>query len=213
MASAHGKAGFSLLEALVVLAVAGMALSLAFAAANHSADTGFRLGRRALDAADATVGEETLRTVLAAFLPPVAGDPPGGAVLAGSGDRLDGPALLPRATACAPEGPVGRLSVYLASSRDGDVVFCRADQRPAIALMTLAGERAALSYSDGGAWSARWSPSPFATVGAQAPNRRPLLMRLSTSDGKVEIIAAAGPGGPPPPPSAVVQPSGQGAPL
>ena len=49
--SPHRSAGFSLIEALIVLLVAGMALMLVFSIGGESARTGFRLGRRALAAA------------------------------------------------------------------------------------------------------------------------------------------------------------------
>ena len=45
----RARQGFSLIEALVVLLVAGAALMLVFSVGVRSTETAFRLGRRALD--------------------------------------------------------------------------------------------------------------------------------------------------------------------
>ena len=65
IAAADAQAGFSVVEALVVLVISVMAILLAFAAARHAAGIGFRLGRGALDEADGSPNEAGLRALIA----------------------------------------------------------------------------------------------------------------------------------------------------
>jgi hypothetical protein len=55
-------AGFSLIEAAIMLAVAGMALMLIFAVATRSSQQGFRLGRNALAVADRELADDASAT-------------------------------------------------------------------------------------------------------------------------------------------------------
>ena len=58
------RAGFSLIEALVVLAIGGMALAVIFSIGIKAGDTGFSLGRRAMSVADADVAISDLRAII-----------------------------------------------------------------------------------------------------------------------------------------------------
>lgn len=115
----RARSGFSLIEALVVLAIGGMALAIIFSIGVKAGDTGFGLGRRAMSAADSDVAASDLRTLIRSlalrppdtFLggldQPVVGDP----------IRLEGDVVIERATQCAPQGWAGRL--VLAVERRG----------------------------------------------------------------------------------------------
>src|SRR4051812_18705711 len=58
------EAGFSLMEAPIMLAVAGMALMLIFAVATRSSQAGFRLGRNALAVADRELADDSFRALV-----------------------------------------------------------------------------------------------------------------------------------------------------
>ena len=61
------RSGFSLIEALVVLAIGGMALAIIFSIGIKAGDTGFSLGRRAMSAADLDVSVSDVRVLIAPF--------------------------------------------------------------------------------------------------------------------------------------------------
>lgn len=58
------RSGFSLIEALVVLAIGGMALAVIFSIGIKAGDSGFSLGRRAMSVADADVAVSDLRSII-----------------------------------------------------------------------------------------------------------------------------------------------------
>jgi len=100
---ASPQTGFSLIEALIVLLVAGMALMLVFAIGGQSARTGFALGRRALGAADDDVTQDQLRSLIRDLTPtPIGVDPAalGLAPFIGDAAGFEGDAVLDRAGAC-----------------------------------------------------------------------------------------------------------------
>jgi hypothetical protein len=192
--SASTRAGFSLIEATVMLAVAGMALMLIFAVATKASDQGFRLGRLALGAADAEVADDAFRSLVSGLVlqpsPPTAG----GAAFTGSAEGFEGPAVLGRGGPCAPAGPAARLRVQLVHAAEGDRLVCSSTGRQAV-LMELSGP-AALAYSEDGLnWSPRFSDRPsFGLSGPAAPGllrrSRRLHVRLATLDGRTVIFAA-----------------------
>jgi hypothetical protein len=189
------RAGFSLIEATVVLAVAGMALMLVFAVATRATQQGFRLGRLALDSVDAEVAEETFRDLVAGLeiTPwPPAPSKPGGPRFEGGPDGFQGPAVLARGGICGPAGPAGPLRVEIQHVPAGDRVVCRTGARAAL-LMEVKG-RAAFAYSeDGRRWTPRWTDRPAVGPTAGAAERqvsRRLLVRLAGTDGGLEVVAA-----------------------
>ena len=72
----RAKPGFSLIEALIVLIVAGLALMLVFSIGGQAARTGFALGRRALTVADSEVSQDELRALVGALVVPPSGADP-----------------------------------------------------------------------------------------------------------------------------------------
>jgi hypothetical protein len=194
-ASPRSRAGFSLIEATVMLAVAGMALMLVFAVATKASDQGFRLGRLALGAADAEAADDTFRTLIAGLSlqpsPPLAD----GGSFEGTAEAFEGPAVLGRGGPCAPAGPAAAIRVELRHAPSGDRLLCRSATRQAV-LMELNG-RAALSYSeDGRTWVGRYTDRPGfggsseATAPGVVRRSRRLYVRLATLDGRLDIVAA-----------------------
>jgi type II secretory pathway pseudopilin PulG len=196
-------AGFSLIEALIVLLVAGMALMLVFAIGGQSARTGFALGRRALAAADEDVTQDQLRSLIRDLtLPPAGVDPAqlGLAPFAGDAAGFQGDAVLDRAGVCGETGPVGHIRVAIEAQADGDVVTCQAGVGAPQVLADLRPRRARFAYSvDGLRWSDRWNAPAvpaLAIAGAQSPTRTPVsvFVRLATDDGRFELVERAGSG-------------------
>jgi type II secretory pathway pseudopilin PulG len=200
MARGHPRlSGFSLLEALIVLIIAGAALMLVFAIGGQAARTGFRLGRGALAAADAEVAEDELRGLIRGLvLPPDAVDPQALGMQPFSGDARSFQAdfLLDRPGLCAAAGPAGRLRVAIEPQADGDIVTCGAPASPKVIVADLRPRRARFAYSvDGVAWSDQWSTRPTWSGLRHDPAARVLYVRLASDDGRIDIVerAASGP--------------------
>ncbi len=179
------RTGFSLIEALVVLAIGSMALALIFSIGRSASDNGFRIGRNALTAADNEIAVADARTAVGSLLVrPVAliRDPEREAVT-GTATSVQGEAVMSRATACAPRGWQGRLRLSIESVGGRPALFCHAGPK-SVRLMLL-GPGAAFSYSqDGLAWSPDWTnaPPPGGPV-SRIPESATVHLRLSNPGG------------------------------
>lgn len=153
------RPGFSLIEALVVLAIGGMALSIIFTIGVKAGDTGFGLGRRAMAAADADVTLSDIRTLLrsVALRPPVAFVEGVDVPVVGDAQRFETDVITERATQCAPRGWTGRMILVIAPSEDGSILTCQTTGEPMV-LMRFGQSPAAFAYStDGQTWSSRYT--------------------------------------------------------
>ncbi len=189
MIVASRRAGFSILEALIVLAISGTALLLIFEMGASGSQRGFRLGNRALAAADAEPGAGSLRTIVrgarfdvvrpVATLERVRGP-------VGDSRTFSTPASLDRSTACAPAGPAPAVSLILSSTTHGDILTCRTtEDGPAIILIDLTPSRGRLSYSeDAVVWRDSWARRSPPATGR-------LYVRLTSDDGTVDIVEQA----------------------
>lgn len=132
------RAGFSLIEALVVLAIGGMALAVIFSIGIRAGDTGFSLGRRAMSVADADVAISDLRAIIRSISvrPPISilegVDQP----IVASPERLEADVVMERATGCAPQGWAGRLTLSIEPQAGERVLMCQAGPRKT-PIMTL----------------------------------------------------------------------------
>jgi hypothetical protein len=194
------RAGFSLIEALIVLIVAGMALMLVFEIGGGAARTGFSLGRRALAVADGEVADDQVRTLIAALQPPPANIDPAAlklAPFAGDARGFSADAVLTRAGLCGAPGPVGRLRVAVVSRPGGDAVMCQAGAGAWTEVADFAPRRVRFSYSgDGREWRDSWSsPAPSSDPRAE-PAEQAVYVRLASDDGEVDVVgrASSGPG-------------------
>lgn len=194
----RGRAGFSLIEALIVLVVAGLALMLVFSIGGQAARTGLALGRRALTVADGEVSQDELRALVGALALPPAGVDPAKLKLdpfVGDTHGFAADAVLTRPGLCGPAGPAGRLRVAIDPQAGGDLVTCRARGQAPIVVADLRPRRARFAYSaDGVAWSDAWSP-PTAGLHGGPPTAQPVFIRLYSDDGRVEWVdrATSGP--------------------
>jgi hypothetical protein len=193
MTRAHPRiSGFSLLEALIVLIIAGAALMLVFAIGGHAARTGFRLGRGALAAADSELAEDELRSLIrGVLLPPTAVDPQTVGLRPFSGDAkaFQADVLLDRSGLCAVAGPAELLRVEIEPQGDGDIVTCAAGAGPKVTVADLRPRRVRFAYSaDGRTWSDQWTTAPVWSIGRHEPAMRALYVRLASDDGRIDIV-------------------------
>ena len=196
--AARRLGGFSLIEALIVLIVAGFALMLVVSIGGQAARTGLSLGRRALTVADGEVSQDELRGLVGALVvPPVGADPAALKLdpLVGDARGFSADAILTRPGLCGPAGPAGLLKVAIDPQPGGDLVTCQARGQTAIVVADLRPRRARFSYSaDGANWRDDWSPPPadprYAAV------EQSVFIRLASDDGRVEWVDRASSGPP-----------------
>lgn len=157
------RAGFSLIEALVVLAVGGLALAVIFSIGTRAGDTGFKLGRGAMAAADRDVALGDLRATVRSIVlrPPQTFLPEIDRPMDGLAQRLEAEVVMERATLCAPQGWTGRLVLEIVSEGGERVLTCRAGDQPRARLMTLGAGPSAFTYStDGMEWTDAYANTP-----------------------------------------------------
>lgn len=156
------RSGFSLIEALVVLAVGGMALAIIFSIGTKAGDAGFKLGRGSMAAADTDIAFADLRTILRSFVlrPPSTFLSDVDEPMVGEASRLVGDVVMQRATLCAPQGWAGRLTLVVAPIKGGKQLSCEVDGR-SIPLITMPRGSGQISYSqDGADWASSYSNAP-----------------------------------------------------
>ena len=189
--------GFSLIEALVVLAIGGMALAIIFSIGIKTGDTGFKLGRRAMSAADEDIFLSDFRsTVRSIALRPVetsnaALDLP----IIGRPDRLEADVVMDRATGCAPAGFAGRISLNLEYNQGKVSVICQAGTRRAV-FAVVSDPNVKLSYSeDGVRWSDEYTSAPRPAFSSESSvHSISLIVRLKI--GSMDVVEAATSGRP-----------------
>lgn len=180
--SMSDRPGFSIVEALVVLLVTGAALTLIFEVGVFGAQSGFRLGRRALAAADGEPGAESFRAIVRGM---DFGGRPEAFDRISNGDARGWIARvnLDRPTLCADAGPFQHIQIRLKTTAEGDLLTCSADgATEPVVMMDLRPSRARFSYSDDGEHWRNRLPSGGAAQGMQR-----LYVRLATDDGRLDI--------------------------
>lgn len=189
--------GFSIIEALVVLAISGMALAIIFTIGVKAGDTGFALGRRAMSAADLDLAVSDLRTLLRSYeVRPVAMfvegvDEP----MIGNATRLEGSAVMERATQCAPQGWSGRLILTIEGQGADRVLTCRAGDRTVV-LFELGAAPAEFSYSpDALAWNASYENRALPTSSEEIARSQSILIRFRATE-VADVVESASSGAP-----------------
>ena len=194
------RAGFSLVEALVVLAITAMTLSLLFSMAGRGVDAGFRIGRSALDQADRSIETETLRSLLESLRLPLLGiteDP--AEMPSGTASEFSGLASLTRPTPCGARGVYGRLALEIEIDEGGSTLTCVMNGGEPVVVLTHPGTLA-FSYSENGT---EWSPvlggtelSAVQDEETVTVRERRLFVRLADAAGAFEVIGRASSGRP-----------------
>lgn len=201
------RAGFSLIEALVVLAIGGMAMMLVFGIGSRATETGFRLGRTALGRADATISTESYRSLVEGLvLAPKNGSPETFRVkpVTGAATALEADAVLARGGACAPAGPARDLRLQIvegvADDRPQWRLQCAVGQREPVTVLSSP-SALAFSYSeDGVAWSDVWTNDVDIAIADDGTlpllTEQRLFVRLTNADGAIEVVGMARSGRP-----------------
>lgn len=175
------RSGFSLIEALVVLAIGGMALAIIFSIGVKAGDTGFGLGRRAMTTSEADVAASDLRTIIRS----IALRPDATAIAAldqavnGGPTELQADVVMERATQCAPEGWAGRLTLGIEPKGGRNALVCTAGNRRTT-LLTSPNPTAAFSYStDGATWTQTYTNQPLPQQAFEALHSETVWVRFA----------------------------------
>jgi hypothetical protein len=197
--------GFSVLEAIIVLAITGMALTLIFSIGSRASDVGFRLGRRALSVADSQVATDSFHSLvngiwIPPFEMPADANTGGDLSFQGNATTLSGVLVSSRATPCAGPGPSGRITLTIGKAAGHVALLCVVGDHPPIMIADLGLQPAQFSYSENGsAFVDHWSVQPGQPANQLAnPNSpiRDVVVRLSNADGSVQTLAVATSGRP-----------------
>lgn len=197
MLTRTARAGFSLIEALVVLAIGGMALAIIFSIGVRAGDAGFSLGRRAMSAADLDVSVSDARVMIRsiALRPPETFNAVIDRPLVGGADRLEADVVMERATQCAPQGWAGRMILVVERRGGQGMLTCEAGAEAAT-LITTSDPTARLSYSnDGVTWSDAYESATQAEGSDDGPMQS-IRLYVRFQGGAVDVMDAAGSGRP-----------------
>lgn len=168
------RSGFSLIEALVVLAIGGMALAVIFSIGTKAGDTGFALGRRAMAAADQDIALSDLRVILRSFdlRPPQVIAEEVDRPLIGTSTRLEGTVVFEQANACGPHGWAGLMALSLILHEGGGAgLYCQMGEREVELMVWTRDPPTGFSYStDQQTWAEH-----FSTPSVRAPLEESLL--------------------------------------
>lgn len=205
-------AGFTLFEALVALAVTGLAMTVMLDVGMRGVATSFRLGGRAVDRANQQVSLQALRDTLDSLvIPPIAVSSAAAeaeteeAEEAGQGDTFDGQSeqlsayvIATRDTPCLPVGGQGRLTLSITVEGGRTQIACQLGDEDPVTLANLSWPDAAFSYSeDGVEWTDTWTVTRGETVDQSAvpdAELRKVYVRLASSDGANQLIGLASSG-------------------
>jgi hypothetical protein len=197
--------GFSVLEAIIVLAITGVALSLIFSIGSRASEMGFRLGRRALGVADSQIATDSYRALIGGLVLPPYDMPPGAAYgqdisFSGESNTVSGWLVASRATPCSPLGPQGKVVLSIGTSGAHSALFCTIRGGAPVLIADLGPTPAKFSYStDGQEFTGSWTATPGPpSSGAPSPSAqaRQVYVRLSNDEGSVDSVALATSGRP-----------------
>ena len=199
----RAKGGFTLIEAIVVLAVTSLIVGILFTIGARGGATVLRLGSRALDTADSQLARDTFRSVVDSLIVPsltTRAQSEGGedadaedTSLTGDATTLSSQWLAKRTTACGPAGQAGRLTLALTTNANHTILTCQADDAEPVTLLDLGVHQVSFQYSeDGTNWVEAWTVEAGQPVEASADpsaELRRVYVRLASDDGVADLIA------------------------
>lgn len=203
MRPSRAKAGFTLMEALIALAVTSLTIGVIFSVGARGPMQMFRMGNRALDVADTQVARDTFRTVVGNLVvPPLVtralaeGGLDADATdtsLTGDATTLSAQWLGERVTACGAAGDTGRMTLALTAANGRTVLSCQLEDATPITLIDLGPRAVRFQYSeDGTTWNDAWevdAGQPVTDSANPTSDLRRVYVRLGADDGKGELVA------------------------
>jgi hypothetical protein len=204
-------AGFSVLEAVIVLAITGMALTIVFSIGSRASEMGFRLGRSVLAVGDNEIARESFHNLVGGLIVPSTVDAAAGVTYAPPslrGDALHFQAgeIAGRSTPCSSQGPSGLIEFFLVGGPQAELQ-CQVAGGAKVRLMAFKDHPAKFSYSlDGLNWTETVQIDPGLVKTADLNARpltgfgRTLFIKVASDDGSVLIVERASTGRPVPHP-------------
>ena len=195
-----GREGFSVLEAIISLAISALALTLVYSIGDHASQMGFSLGRRIIRTSDADLEIQTLSALVAGMSVPTGlwrGAPPDdiSGHFEGDARALSSYALLAVDTPCAPKGPVEKLTLSVAGQPGKETLVCQASGAAPRVVLRLDNTPAEFSYSrDGQIWVREIDVKPgvlFPDELEDPLRGRFVYVRLTSADGRVLFLGRA----------------------
>lgn len=201
----RAKAGFTLLEALITLAVTSLTIGVLFSIGARGPMQIFRMGNRALDVADTQVARDTFRAVVGNLVvPPLVtralaeGGLEADATdtsLTGDATTLSAQWLGERNTVCGGAGDTGRMTLTLTTANGRTVLSCQLEDGAPVSLIDLGRREVRFQYSeDGTTWNDAWqvdAGQPVTDSVNPTADQRRVYVRLGGDDGRGELVATA----------------------
>lgn len=144
------------MEALLILVVSSLVLSVALPIASRSVRDNLRIGARGLDAQEAALQETLFRTLLAAAMPAAAtpDEPTATEMLQGESDRLSFSVVMRQPAGCVAAGEQAAVELRIVQR---STLQCVAGERSVTLLRLPQGSELAFEYSaDGTEWRNDW---------------------------------------------------------
>lgn len=155
------RSGFSIIEAIVVLLIAGMVLSLVLPIASRSTSGNLRMGMQGLSNFDESIGEELFRRLVSAAVPPPARpfEAPAADTLSGTSSEVRFYVRSPDGVLCAPRGKLVEVVLQIEATDSGARLDCRSEGRE-VEVARWHGDAASFSFSGNGlSWADHWPPT------------------------------------------------------
>ena len=157
----NNQSGFSIIEAIVVLLIGGMILSLILPIASRSTADNLRIGMRGLDNFSVSISEQLFRRLASAVVPPDARpfEPAPTNTVSGTPQEARFSVRSPDAVFCAPEGQTTNIVLKIEPQGDGGRLVCEALSRQVEVLQWASGAGQFAYSPDGSRWIQRWPES------------------------------------------------------
>ena len=197
---ARGKGGFSVLEAIISLAISALALTLVYSIGDHASQMGFSLGRRILRVSDADLEMQSLSALVAGMSVPTGLDTisepnDASANFEGTAKELTSSAVLQVDTPCARKGPVEKLTLALTGPAGNATLVCQANGGPPKVLLRLDDTAPAFSNSrDGQVWVSEIAVKPgvlFPDEMGDPTLGRFVYVRMTSTGGDILFVGRA----------------------
>ncbi len=204
----RGKQGFTLIEALAVIGITALTLSVMYSVGIQGVVTAFRLGDRAMASADSEIAKLAYRDVMASLvIPPVAVSAEAAEIeqdeqfddtFVGTPQEVAGHFIALRDTPCGPAGTAGRITLSFTTDEAQTTLFCQIGEGEPVPIVKFRFPTTGFSYSeDGAAWADEWTVERGMPVEAQVlPNGdlRQVFVRLGSEEGSAQFVALASSG-------------------